>query len=59
MFLLIPNGRMKRVQDYLDFLPVLGHQPLGTPPSNQVDLDDANTLLGVPVDHLLGDREFT
>ena len=38
------------LQAFLDFLPVLGHQPLGTPPSNRVDHDGVITVLGCPVE---------
>ena len=40
------------MQAYFDFLPVPSHQPLGTLPSNRVHLNDANMVLGVPIEPL-------
>lgn len=40
------------IQAYFDFLPITCHQPLGSPPSNRVDLNDANEVLGVPIEPL-------
>ena len=39
-------ANLPTVQVSFDFLPVLGHQPLGIPPSNHVDLNNGNMVLG-------------
>ena len=41
------------IQAYnFDFLPIPYHQPLGSPPSHRVNLNDANKVLGVPIEPL-------
>ena len=44
-----PPTNPLEIQAYFDFFSVPCHQPLGTPPSNRVILNNANTVLGISV----------
>lgn len=37
-------------RSFFDFLPIMGQQHAGSPPSTHVDLVDYNTVIGVPVE---------
>jgi len=52
-----PSTNPLAVQAYFDFLPDLGHQPLGTPAFNRIDLNDVNMVLGVPNEPLARRRK--